>query len=369
MTADLEAGLYRLIRFNPCVTIHELRLRMRGVRAFWVLFFYAGIAAGTFLITMWVTAWQSALVSGPGMRQPNLGRIVLTVLAYTQLTLVLLILPAYSAGAITMEREKRTIEMLRATLLSPGDIVTGKLLVVLALGVVLLLTTLPIAAWSLLLGGVAPEEIAMIYSYLLAAAVFSAALGMLFSALLGRSLGAVVATYAALLAIAIVPAVVVSIMMSVAMATARGPASLMLGPTWGAVLVGAVGAICAWLLFLAVRWVWVRVLGRRLGRLAAPAAALVGLVFLQLLLWPGGPVLKQVAKLRATWIIMVEPYVTLVGLLEGGDVTRELIGYSHSVGSSPISVQFLVWAVSSAALLVSALFCWALSIRTYRVRA
>jgi ABC-type transport system involved in multi-copper enzyme maturation permease subunit len=367
MIADLEAGLYRLVQFNPCVTIHELRLRMRGVRAFWVLFFYAGIAAGTFLIALWVTAWQSTVTGGPGLRQPNLGRIVLHVLAYTQLTLVLLILPAYSAGAITMEREKRTLEMLRATLLSPGDVVTGKLLVVLALGAMLLLTTLPIAAWSLMLGGVAPEEIAMVYSYLLVAAVFAAALGMLFSSFLGRSLGAVVATYAALLAIAIVPAIILSIIISVMMM--GGPSAMKLGPVWGALLLGLGGTMCAWLLFLAVRWVWRRLPGRRFKRLATPAAALAAFGFLVCLLMPGGSVLKQAAALRPTWIIMVEPYVTLVGLIEGGEVTRELIGYSHTVGSSSVSVQFLVWAVSSATLLVLALCCWALAVRAYRVRA
>jgi len=32
-------------------------------------------------------------------------------------------------------------------------------------------------------------------------------------------------------------------------------------------------------------------------------------------------------------------------------------------------VQFLVWAVGSAVLLIFACFCWALSIRLYRVRS
>lgn len=360
MSVDLEAGCYRLLKLNPCVAMHELRLRMRGTRVYWVLFAYAGIAAVTFLIALWATAWQSNLTGGPGLREQNLGRIVLTVLAYTQLVLVLLILPAYAAGAITMEREKRTMEMLRATLLTPSDVVTGKLSVVLSLGVLLLLSSLPIGAWSLLLGGVAPEEVAMIYSYLLAVAVFAAALGMVFSALLGRSLGAVVAVYGLLLGLLIVPSVVLTI---VSVGHSAPPS---LGAGWGAVWVFSLGLVCAWLVFLGLRWLGWRILGRRLRRLVTPLAALVALIPLCFLLWPGGSVLTQAAKLKAGWLIMVEPYMTLAGLIWGGDLTTVFIGYSSSAG--PVSAQFLVWLVGTALSLLGAAGCWATAVRVYRVR-
>lgn len=366
MIADLEAGLYRLIGFNPCVTLHELRLRMRGVRAFMVLFAYAGIAACTFLITLWVTSWSGTQTSSPGMRQPNLGRIVLTVLAYTQLTLVLLILPAYSAGAITMEREKRTMEMLRATLLSPSDVVTGKLLVVLALGAMLLLSSLPIAAWSLLLGGVAPEEIAMIYSYLFCVALFAATLGMLFSSFQKRSLGAVVGAYGVLLTLMIVPAVALAIVLAAMM---NAQPTMKMGAFWGGLLLGLIGLICAWLLFLGLRWLWHRTLGHGTRRVGGALAAAAALILLGWLFLPGGVVLKTAAALPTGWVIMVEPYSVLVGLIEGGDVTQEIIGHPASVTTGLVSVQFLVWAVGSAVLLIFACFCWALSIRLYRVRS
>jgi ABC-type transport system involved in multi-copper enzyme maturation permease subunit len=360
---DLEAGCFRLFRLNPCVARHELRLRMRGTRVYWVLFAYAGIAAATFLIALWVTAWQGNQMGGPGLRQPDLGRIVLTVLAYTQLVLVLLILPAYSAGAITMEREKRTIEMLRATLLSPSDVVTGKLFVVLSLGVLLLLSSLPIGAWSLLLGGVAPEEVAMIYSYLLALAIFASALGMLFSAFLGRSLGAVVGVYGLLLGLLIVPFVVLMIAFS-----STGSTLPAMGRTWGVATIGAVGLAIAWLMFLALRWAWQRMLGRRLRRLGAPVAAVVALAALGLALWPGGAVMTEAAKLKWGWYLVVEPYMTLAGLIWGGEVIQVFTGYGSSVGSSPISAQFLVWAVGTALSLLGAVGCWAAAVRVYRVR-
>ena len=57
-----------------------------------------------------------------------------------------------------------------------------------------------------------------------------------------------------------------------------------------------------------------------------------------------------------------------MALVWGGEVVRTFIGYGSSVGSSPISVQFLVWAVGTALLLLGAVGCWAAAVRVYRVR-
>ncbi|MBN1459173.1 MAG: ABC transporter permease [Armatimonadetes bacterium] len=196
--AALEEGLYRAFRFNPCVARHELRLHMRGWRPFIVLLAYASIASAAVLLTF----LPALLEESYGSYGEELGRVALTVLSFTQLTLILLLLPAYAAAAIAMEREKRTLDMLRATLVTPADVVTGKLLVVFAFGVVLLLTSLPVAAWCLLLGGVSPKEILYTYSYLLAAGALVSALGLAFSARVARPMGAVVSTYGALILLA-----------------------------------------------------------------------------------------------------------------------------------------------------------------------
>ena len=121
ITGVVESGLYRLFRLNPCIAINELRMRMRGVRPFLVLCLYAGIASAAVLIALAAMTYERRVVYGPYAHQA--GRTTFTVLAHTQLTLILLILPAYGAGAITMEREKRTLEMLRAALVSAGDVV------------------------------------------------------------------------------------------------------------------------------------------------------------------------------------------------------------------------------------------------------
>ncbi len=361
MKLDVEATSYRLLRLNPCVAVHELRLRMRGPRAFWVLFFCAAVAAGAFLLTLWAEAIE------PGSRgvdwyQSGLGRTVLTVIAYTQLVLLLLILPAYSAGAVTMEREKRTLDMLRATLLTPGDVVSGKLLVVLALGFILLLTSLPIAAWSLFLGGVAPEEILYLYTYLAVVGCFAAALGLLFSSLLGRSVGAVVASYGTLLALLLLPLLLTVILFSGSHPS--NPGRVPLGHLWGALLLALVALACSWLVFLAARWAWRRLFGDRYPTLSYPLPALAAVALLVFALAPGSLALTAASKLPVGWFVAVDPFVVPAGILEGSQMMTDLVG----PGLKGLDLQVLFWGVCIVLGLLAAAFCWALSVRVFRVR-
>jgi ABC-2 type transport system permease protein len=370
--ADYSAALYRLLRFNPCVTAHELRMRMRGFRMFWVLFLYAGVAAAVFLITMWAAAWQHASTSmpqaqrAPGALQPGLGRTVLTVVSYVQLALVLLILPAYSAGAITMEREKRTLEMLRATLLSPFDVVTGKWLVVLGIGVVLLLSSLPVAAWCLALGGVAPEDLLLIYSYLLVVAAFASALGMFLSSVLRRSLGAIVWTYGALIALIVVPFIVVAI---AAAGPGRGgnPTGIGFGVIWAWILLLVAMPACAWLLFLAVRWPWRRLLPRRWAGAGGVAGGLAAAVLLVWAFRPSGSLAGSLAHLPMMWIFITDPFVVLSAILAGEGLLSQVAGVGL-LPRSAIPLQTLIWMVGTAWALVASAFLWAAAVRAYRAR-
>ena len=362
---DFEAGLYRLLRFNCAVTRHELRQRMRGVRAYWVLFAYAAVASGVFLLALWLIAWEGAQQTGPGLRQTNLGRTILQVIAHTQLALVLLIVPAYSAGAIAMEREKRTLEMLRATLLTPADVVTGKLLVALVTAVALLISSLPIAAWCLMLGGVAPEEMLLVYGYLLCVAIFAASLGMLFSSRMGRSLGAVVVTYGAILTLVVSPVVVMPILFALTASAQSGRFAATLGPGLGWTLTTTAACLAGWLAFLTLRWVWRRLLGRRLPRVGGAVAVLAGLALLVFLLDAAG---AASANISWFWVLVLEPFVALAAVLSGADVMHAM-GSGTALGiPAGVDPQHFVWAICCGLALAGAVVCWALATRTYRVR-
>ena len=75
------------------------------------------------------------------------------MLSLFQLLLVCFIAPAFTAGAISLEREKLTLDMLVVTPMRPGGLVIGKLFSALAFVILMLLAGIPISALVLMYGG------------------------------------------------------------------------------------------------------------------------------------------------------------------------------------------------------------------------
>ncbi|MBI4771604.1 MAG: ABC transporter permease [Chloroflexi bacterium] len=113
-----------------------------------------------------------------------------------ELFLVSFIAPAFTAGAISSERERQTYDLLRTTLLPARALVLGKLLSALSYVALLLLVALPLQSLAFLLGGVAIEEVLIAAAVLLVTALASGSMGVFFSSLVRRTLGATVLTYA-----------------------------------------------------------------------------------------------------------------------------------------------------------------------------
>jgi ABC-type transport system involved in multi-copper enzyme maturation permease subunit len=359
MLAHMDAMLYRALRFNPCVTVNELRMRLRGIRPFLVLLFYAAIASLTVLLALLSMGWRSPMMYGP--RAVEFGRTAFAVLANTQLTLILLILPAYGAGAITMEREKRTLEMLRAALVTPTDLVTGKLLAILGFGLMLLLASLPVAAWCIMLGGLAPEEIISAYVYLFLVAVFVTSLGLMYSARVRRSMGAVVTTYATLIGFYIL-AVVVPGILSIPM----GPRHRGVFGFYGATAVILVLAlISGWLAFLAIRWLIHRLMDGRREVLTGLLAAVPALGLAAYLMSPTGQLYLALESTPVSWMMALNPYATLMALLYdqvAAEITRGWTGG----GGHAAAAQAVILQISGGISLLLAAFLWTVAIRSLR---
>jgi hypothetical protein len=112
-----------------------------------------------------------------------------------QVLLVIFITPAFTAGAISGERERKTFDLLRATLLSARALVTGKLISALAYVVLLILSAVPLESMAFLLGGVALEEIVISQIVLLVTAVAYGAVGICISSRMKTALSATVLSY------------------------------------------------------------------------------------------------------------------------------------------------------------------------------
>jgi hypothetical protein len=144
-------------------------------------------------------------MGGVGLANANasalIGQSVFTALSIFQLILVCFIAPAFTAGQISLEREKQTLDLLVSTPLRPTAIVLGKLAAALAFVVLMIVAALPIVAIVLMYGGATVEDLVRQQVVLLATALLLGAIGLFYSALLKRTQAATVLTYITMLAL------------------------------------------------------------------------------------------------------------------------------------------------------------------------
>jgi len=183
-----ERGSFRR---NP-VALRELRGRMRGGRAYLVITVYVGLLSAFALLLYAIYSTTSGYGSAAA---GETGRVLFIGIAGIELLLIIFIAPASTAGAISIEREHQTYDLLRATLLSAPAFVVGKLEGALVFLFVLLLAALPLQSLAFLFGGVGETEVVIVFVLLAVTAVALGATGIFFSAAHDRSLTATVRAY------------------------------------------------------------------------------------------------------------------------------------------------------------------------------
>jgi ABC-type transport system involved in multi-copper enzyme maturation permease subunit len=118
-----------------------------------------------------------------------------STLLMVQFVVIIILTPAYTAGSITEEKEKKTLEYLLATDLSSREIVLGKFLSRLGNLGLLLLTAFPVIALLQLLGGIDPNLLLMAFAVTLLLMMSLASVSVLCSVYVQRTRNAIVITY------------------------------------------------------------------------------------------------------------------------------------------------------------------------------
>jgi len=186
-------GVFTQVLGNPVIG-RELRVRVRVGRAYMLQAFYLA-----FLILIVALAYQAAIGDNPDLRNPvrvqgalvEFYRLVMSMLV----ALIALIAPALTANAITLERERKTMDLLLATPLTARQLLVGKLLGSFAFIVLLLALTLPVSAVSVLLGGVSFPELLKAYLLIACGGLVLCAIALLSSVYARNSTLAVLWSY------------------------------------------------------------------------------------------------------------------------------------------------------------------------------
>jgi ABC-2 type transport system permease protein len=177
--------------WNPIVA-KEYRSRMRTWRSPVAMMIYILLVAGLGFAIFSSTA---ASINQFGGQTANYGQILFEYLVVFQMILLTFITPALTAGAISSERERQTIDLLFVTRIPPFSIIWGKLLSSMSFVVLLLLLSVPIFSLVFLFGGIEVDQVLYAFLITVVAALTLGVIGIAFSTWLRRSLAATVAAY------------------------------------------------------------------------------------------------------------------------------------------------------------------------------
>ncbi len=195
---------------NPMIR-KELRQRMRERRGWLLPSLYLVVLGAVVTFAYFLTTGERSASSIQGS---TVGVVLFLTLAYSQLGLLLLLVPIFSAGSITIEKEQRTLSGLLTSLLTSGQIWWGKFASSLLFVLLLLVTSLPVLSMAFAFGGVGPWEV---FSATLTTVIILAcmsAIGLYCSSAFQRSVHATAVTYATVIAISVVTAIVFFVRMT-----------------------------------------------------------------------------------------------------------------------------------------------------------
>lgn len=189
---------------NP-VLIKEMRARMRGIRAYILLAIYLIILAVITYVCFSTSVLHGGKFSYYARPNSEVGRGIFIGLSMVQMFLIMVVAPAFLVGAITLEREQKTYNLLRATPLEPRTIVEGKLVSSLSYVFLLLISSIPLAFLVSLLGGLAPGEVFKVYAVIMATALSLGMVGLGCSVTFSKTSVATAVFYGGVLFFLIVP--------------------------------------------------------------------------------------------------------------------------------------------------------------------
>jgi ABC-type transport system involved in multi-copper enzyme maturation permease subunit len=181
------------------VAVLELRQRLRTSRwpvVLGIWFLTIGAVAG---LTWWAVNSQS---NDPAVLQTR-GTTLYDVVIFFVLGLGMLVVPSLTATSVNGDRDHGVLATLQTTLLTPADIVVGKLLAAWAISVAFLLAAAPFLVWSWIAGGIEVGRMLLAVAVLTFVLAVICALGLMFSTLTARPIASAVLTYLSVAALTV----------------------------------------------------------------------------------------------------------------------------------------------------------------------
>jgi ABC-type transport system involved in multi-copper enzyme maturation permease subunit len=193
--------------------LKELRQRLRERRAWLLPTLYLLVLAGTVSFAYYASV-DPDMTGQREVQGADIGEAIFLTVVFTQIGVLLLMAPVFSAGSLTIEKEQRTMAGLLTSLLTTPQIWWGKFVAALLYLLLLLSSTLPLLSISFAFGGVDPMQLVKAVSSTILVVASICAVGIWCSSMFRRSVHSTAACYGIVLVLSIVTAVVFGIMLS-----------------------------------------------------------------------------------------------------------------------------------------------------------
>ncbi len=183
-------------RFINPVLEKEIRLRMRTFRS--------PLAIMLYLVTIGLLALGFMFMmmngfNGTRVLNPENSRALFYFLCGAQLVLISFVVPGLTAGVISGEREKQTLNMLLTTQQSSTTIIVSKLIASVSFMMLIIIATLPIYSIVFLYGGISPSQLISVFLYYIFVMIVFGSFGVLFSTLFKKTVISIITTYGVML--------------------------------------------------------------------------------------------------------------------------------------------------------------------------
>jgi ABC-type transport system involved in multi-copper enzyme maturation permease subunit len=188
---------------NPMIR-KEMNLRMRERRG-WILPSLYLLALGAVAALVY---YATSTEFFRQLRGADIGVPMFIGAAFSQMGLLLLLAPIFSAGSITIEKEQRTMAGLLTSLLTPLQIWWGKFVASLLFVLLLIVIGLPLLSMSFAFGGIGPWEVGMVTLSTVISLAAVSAIGIYWSSVFRRTVHATAVTYATIIMMTVVSMII-----------------------------------------------------------------------------------------------------------------------------------------------------------------
>lgn len=181
-----------MLHLNP-IYKKELKQSARMKNTAIMLFFYNFLLALFGLFALYLI-FSGNEAKGTRVQYSDILKIYGIIIGI-EFILVLVIIPAMTAGTISGEREKQTLDILLTTRVSTLQIVGGKLGASISMMLLLAFSSLPIVSIVFSIGGVTLFDLAEFMALISVTAIYIGSIGIFFSALCKKTTAATVSSY------------------------------------------------------------------------------------------------------------------------------------------------------------------------------